>query len=34
MESIDLILKNLKENPNYYNFGCSEEEYLRIEQRD
>ena len=33
LESIDIILSNLKADPEYYNHGVSQEEYSRIEDR-
>lgn len=33
LESIDIILQNLKTNPNFYNHGMSEEAYLQMEAR-
>ena len=34
LESIDIILSNLKKNPDYYNHGITEQKYLESEQRD
>jgi hypothetical protein len=33
METIDQILRNLKENPDYYNHGMNEEEHMRLDER-
>lgn len=34
METIEQILENLRKDPNHYNHGCSEEEYMRLERMD
>lgn len=34
LETIDQILANLKKDANYYNHGCSEEEYMRLERME
>ena len=34
LESIDQILANLQKDHNYYNHGCSEDEYMRLERMD
>jgi hypothetical protein len=33
LDSIDIILSNLKQDKNFYNHGVSQEEYDRIETR-
>lgn len=33
-ENIDIILQNLKKNPDYYNHGTTENNYLESEQRE
>lgn len=34
LPSIDEILRNLKENPEYYNHGMSEEMWMQEKQRE
>lgn len=34
LESIDIILQNIKKDPEYYNHGTTHEEYMQEEQRD
>lgn len=34
LESIDEILANLKKDPDHYNHGASQEEWMQEERRD
>lgn len=34
METLDQILQNLQKDPNHYNHGCSEEEFMRLDRME